>query len=341
MDSYSRLLARLRTEVQDDQTLQTLLIAHGCDAWVHKLAPDSKANVANLLVIQERIRQAAPFLNAIRKIPYALIKGPILSQRIYSSPALRRSSDLDFLLLRKDVDEAKYALLENGFIQGKVAGQKIIPFTRRELIFQASQSHQVAPFIKATGNPLCPFVNIDLNTSIFWGESGRICDMDFVLSETESSTLFNVSFKRLAPEMEFLSLCLHHYKDMNSIYLLSVNGLRLGLFCEIFDYLRNVALDEDKLFAHSERLHATPYIYYCLYYTDLIFDTAMLKPLINKFHTAEGTALLACFGLNDAERHIWKTDFWERLLSPEFSKTFYASLTEREREKVQINHSLM
>ena len=102
-------------------------------------------------------------------------------------------------------------------------------------------------------------------------ESEEKADMDYVLSNRETSNLFNISFQKLSNEMEFASLCLHHYKDLNSIYLLAQGSFRLGLFCEIYDYLRNVHLDTAKLFEIATHLKIAKYVYVCIYQTKLIF----------------------------------------------------------------------
>ena len=54
----------------------------------------------------------------------------------------------------------------------------------------------------------------------------------------------------------------HLYKDMNSIYLLYKGGLRLYLFCDIYYAFKNLSLDLDVLWQHSQRLSVAPYLYY-------------------------------------------------------------------------------
>lgn len=343
---YSKIISQLRKlingeidDIREDDSFRALLLAHGCNYLANKLTPNKQQFIDALSIfeVRERIKHVSPLLNLLQNVPYAMIKGPVLSKRIYGSPFLRRSGDLDLLLRRQDLDEAKRILLQCGFVQGRVVDEQIVPFTRQELVYQNLQSHQTAPFVKATGNPLCPFVNLDLNTSVFWGEYHSADDADFVLRYTEEDTLLDIPVKRLKPEMEFLALCLHHYKDMNSIFLLAVKGLRLGLFCDLFYYLKNVAVDPDMLLILSEQLQATPYVYYCLWYTDQLFDATLLKPFVQKFVCAGGKALLDKYGLCDEERCIWNIDFSERLFSPSFRKKFYGSLNEKERSKIQTN----
>lgn len=328
----------------DNASMKEFLNFHGCTYLAQKITPsvkDKLSNIVTSITIKERYLHAKPLFDALQGYPYAVIKGAVVSAQIYGSPFIRQSGDLDILIRREDLDFAKQVLLDNGFIQGRVVDDKIEPFTRKELVFQASQSHQTAPFVKATGNKFCPFINYDLNTSIFWGEYGQKCDMNLVLSETQEMCLFDIPFKKLSPEMEFISLCLHHYKDMNSIYLLAMGNLKLSLFCDIFYYLKNVPLDIDKLYDLSCKLNAVPYIYYCAWYTNQIFDMDFLSPVITAFESPAGISLLDTYGLTDRERHKWDIDFLDRLFSPSFHEDFWSSLDDTEREKVRINQSLM
>lgn len=324
--------------------LKDVLYCHNCTYLIQKMSQsfqDKLELILSSISVKERYAHGKPLFDALHDYPYAVIKGAVLSNQIYGSPFIRRSGDLDILIRRQELDYAKQVLLDCGFIQGRVVNDEIVPFTRRELIFQTSQSHQVAPFVKETGNKFCPFINFDLNTSIFWGEYGHTCDMNLVLSQTQETGLCDVSFKKLSSEMEFISLCLHHYKDMNSIYLLATGSIKLSLFCDIFDYLKNVPVDTDKLYDLSTQLNANPYIYYCLWYTKQVFDTEFLDQFISKFESPEGISLLSTFGLSNDEKHKWSIDFFDRLFSTSFRTDFQASLSEKEKNKIKLNQMLM
>lgn len=346
--TYEEIIKNIRQVIRcgkcDNEEIRDILISHNCYYLAKQISPSRGGDFSELacaVAVKERYKHAKPLFEALKPHPYAVIKGAVLSKQIYGSPFIRRSGDLDILIRRQDLDFVKRVLLDNGFVQGRIIDNKIVPFTRKELIFQTSQSHQAAPFVKATENKLCPFINFDMNTSVFWGEYGHECDMELVLSETEETVLFDIPFKKLSPEAEFISLCLHHYKDMNSLYLLAKGSLKLDLFCDIFYYLKNVAVDIDKLYDLSSKLNAVPYVYYCLRYTYKVFEEDLIIPFISKFESPEGTSLLSSFGLCDSERQEWKTDFWERLFSPSFCEDFYSSLGEKEREKIKTNQTLM
>lgn len=132
-------------------------------------------------------------------IPYAVIKGAVLSIAAYGSPYHRYSGDIDLLINRYNIDTVKQIMLNHGFIQGRVTKEGIKPFTRSELLFQATLSHQTAPFVRLTGNKFCPFTEVDINMDIFWGENRQKANMDFVLAQTAQIHICESTIKKLSP----------------------------------------------------------------------------------------------------------------------------------------------
>ena len=341
-----RAVAELAKGGKGSPELAPLLERSGCFYLLSRLGKTGKLQretVFNALCAKERYRACAPVLEKLEEasIPYAVIKGAVLSQAAYGSVSFRHSSDLDLLVSRSRADALKSILLENGFVQGRVTDAGILPYSRREIIFQAGLSHQTAPFVKHTGNPLCPYVNVDVNLDLFWGESRRKADMDFVLSETEEAEVCGVRIRKLPPEMEFVSLCLHHYKDMNSLYLLMRDGLRLDEFCDLYFYLKRVRPDIPGLLSAAERLGAGAYLYYCLFYTGRIFEDPLLEPYLDAFRSPEGEAVLERYGLAEDEYAWWEMPFPERLLSGRLPEYLGSLLGEEKRQKVLLNREMM
>ena len=159
------------------------------------------------------------------------------------------------------------------YIQGRVIGDRIVHYTRAELIYQKTYTHQVAAFVKATGNRMCPFVNVDVNLDIFWGESKVHADMREFLSHMEKTILYGVEVNRLSPVYECISLCMHHYKDMNSLYLLADSGISLSLFCDLDGYFSQVKPDAKELRETCDMLGVTGYITFCLWHTNRVFHS--------------------------------------------------------------------
>lgn len=294
----------------------------------------------NSIAVKERYRSCECFFTQT-EIKYAVVKGAVLSQIAYGDTFSRCSGDIDILIERENMDYAKDFLLSQGFIQGKVFGHEIRPFTREEKLFYASQTHQMAPFIKATGNSLCPYVNVDVNTDILWGESNRHVDMHYVLANRNTINICGVQVEKLSAEMEFVAICLHHYKDLNSIYLLSLGSLKLILFCDIYFYLRNNDINKNYLVDIAEHLAVGEYIAYCLYYTNMLFQDQMMEEYCAVFGHFINLTKLNTFGLCDAERKEWNISFIERLFHPNLPKHFKSLLTSEDELKIKRNQEYM
>lgn len=352
-DQYEKILESIRALANDEPLafdISRLLYEHNCfcllskhpgpHAYTEQLQADG---ALNRICVRERYRQCLPIFEALESggISYAVIKGAVLSQAAYGDAAARRSGDIDLLISQRDIDEVKRLLLNDGFVQGRVTDEGIVPFTRRELLFQTAMSHQAAPFIKETGNPLCPYVNVDVNLDILWGESETKTDMDFVLSETEPVDICGISVRKLPGEMELIALCLHHYKDMNSLYLLSQGSLKLSLFCDLYFYLRRSKLDTIRLKTICDKLKVRDYVYYCLYYTSRLFNDSLFGGYLSAVKTEKSEGILNTFGLAHEEKREWSLDFFERLFSADLNRYLSLNLSAADWDKIQVNREYM
>ncbi len=350
MNENIKAIRTLANGEQPDIDIYDILYSHNCSYLISKISPKDKytnklkiENVLNKACIIERYKQCAELFNKFEEcnIPYAVIKGAVLSVAAYNNPFIRHSGDIDLLVNRKNIDQIKKIMLELGFIQGRVTENGIEPFSRKELLFQTSMSHQIAPFVKNTNKKLCPYVNVDINLDILWGESEQNADMDFVLEKTQDTTINHITFKKLCPEMEFISLCLHHYKDMNSIYLLYERGLRLSHFCDIYFYIKNSKICLKKLNDFCHKLNVKEYVYYCLYYTNLIFSDSKLDEYQKLLYSKKAEELIDKFGLDDQERQTWNVDFFTRLFEANMSQHIENTLDKNLLNKIKINQAFM
>lgn len=262
---------------------------------------------------------------------YAIIKGQALSKQIYGQLGQRYSSDIDILISRRKIHEIENALSECGFYN---ASQ-----TRSDKITLLSASHQVAPWIKEI--PPWGVIVIDLNFDVFWGEyEGKRIDIEEFLSDTIEMEIYGVKVKTLPPIKAMIQLVLHHYKDMNSIFLLATRkSIKYDMFKDVYYLLKNNldTIPLDKLYAMSAEYEIIPYVFYVLYYTGQVFDDEILKQYIEAFRTPEGEALLNCYGLCAKERKEWKCDFKTRLDADNLYDLIKDDLTEKDREKIAIN----
>lgn len=346
--SCETILTQLRSAVAGESytdELRDTLETHNCYGFPNRPAktPNKLLQTLQQVVINTRFRAAEAVVHYLNsnQIPYAVVKGAVLSKRIYGNETARFTGDVDILLPRKYVDDIKNCFLRNGFQQGRIVDDKIVPYTRRELIFQSTQSHQLAPFVTTTGNKICPFVNYDINVELFWGESGQHTDMEAFLADTVPMVIGGIEVCILPPEKEFAAMCLHHYKDWNSIYLLAERGVPLSHFFDVYGYLLVQKPDAQKLRRICDWLNATKYVYFCIKYTSELFGVACFNHYLKALETPENNIRTDFYGLNENDRRPWNISLASRVFDKSFSVQFRQSLTERDREIIWLNHTMM
>lgn len=295
----------------------------------------------NQVITKLRYRVCEPVFEDLSNIPYAVIKGAVLSSQIYNNPGYRLSGDIDILAPLERVEDIKTILNKHGFIQGRVVRDSVVPYTRQELIYQKTFTHQIAAFVKPTGDKLCPYVNIDVNYDIFWGESVRSCDLELFMENRIPTNVFGVETYKLDPIYEFISLCMHHYKDFNSLYLLTSRGIKLSLFCDIFFYLLNVSFDPKKLKDTCDTLGVSEYIGFCIYHTQRIFLHPKLELFSELFCTFHNDGLLNRFGLNADEYKYPDFGISEYIFDKSYQEALKSMLTEKDWVKIKTNQKFM
>lgn len=328
-----------------DDTLSKILIKSGCHYLLSK--SDNYYNkqvssiVFNSVMINRRYQACKDIFMMLDGIPYVNIKGAGLSLRIYGNMAYRSSKDIDLLVPPEYLEQTKELLLSQGFVQGRLIDGEIVEYTRKELVYQRSFSHQLAPFLKKNESVICPFINIDVNFDIVWGEEKILVDISEFISHSEDFEIYGVKVRRLKPIYEFISLCMHNYKDMNSIYLIANRGLSLSEFCDIYFFLVNVAPNVDELAETARWYGVNDYVYYCIFYTNEIFADERLSVYLDKLYSNSVHKLINSYGLTDYERREWTIPFYDRLLDEHFKEIFLSTLTDSEKRKIQINRELM
>lgn len=299
-------------------------------------------DTAYRIIVKERFlagREVFETLNR-EKIPYAVHKGAVLSQMLYGNPWARKSGDVDLLFSRENAARIKDIFKSAGFTQGRVVDDHIEPYSRAEQIFQASQTHQLAPFVKATGHKLCPFVEYDCNMDIFWGEAGIMTDMNDFLQNTSETGMFGVTLRKLTPEAELIALCMHHYKDCNSIYLLWTRGMRSEKIGEISRYVQNVPMKLETLSELCARYHVGDYVCCCVHLACVLQQDERLKAIERRLMTPEAEELFDSFGLRANERKQWNIPFGARI-DRDLKESLTPLLDDKDRKKIRLNLEMM
>ena len=274
-----------------------------------------------------------PIANRLSEIDYAIIKGEPLSYYAYGDFGKRYFNDIDLLVSKEDLKCVRAVLEENSFIP--VRDDK---FARA---LSLGYSHQIIPYVKRIGSFS---VYIDVNFNIFWGEyTGEQVSVKEFLNGTVLMQIYNCTVKTLSPVKFFIQLILHHYKDLNSIYLLSTQKtIRLSLFRDLYYYfvnnVSNIPIDE--LMKCCTNYKINDYVYYVLFYTCVLFDNEELKKYRDAFRTNQGELLLNKYGLNEKERKEWRIDFDTRLKNGILYDFIKDDLSEAEIRNIEVNRKI-
>ena len=266
--------------------------------------------------------------------PYAIIKGEALSLMAYGELGKRNSQDIDLLISPKYIGIAKVILNDNGFYY--------IIKNKYDKVLTISMSHQSPTYIKKTK---ISYIYLDLNHSIFWGEyAGKCVDIDTFLEDIIDTEIYGCNMKTLPPIKMLIQLILHHYKDMNSIFLLATRkSIKRSMFDDVYFLLKNNLEDIplDKLYTLSKFYEIIPFVYYVLYHVGLFFQDETLREYISAFKTDEGERLLNCYGLNDNERREWKCRVTMRLETENLYDLIKDDLTAKDIEKIYMNRRVL
>lgn len=302
---------------------------------------NSYYSATNEIIQKYRYSCCKNIFHRLNNIPYAVIKGAVLSNSIYGKPFYRLSGDIDILVSPNNAKQVTDILNDEGFIQGRIINEELMNRSREELIYHKLYTHQLASFHKKTDFLFSPFITVDVNFDIAWGESTEKIDIDHFLKHTEMTSIYDINVKKPSPVYEFISMCMHHYKDMNSIYLLYRKGYCFYEFLDIYYYLINQKISVVELYKVAQQYNVAAYLYYCIYYVNELFHNDKLNEYLNVLESPEGIELLNCFGLNKDERHIWKIPFLDRVFDINFKQQFKNQLDDIDLSKIEINMKYM
>lgn len=296
----------------------------------------------NSLMLHERYMLLRDVFEAFQDIKYSVIKGAVLSKSAYGNEVYRNSGDVDLFISAKDIEEFKYRLNFLGFIQGYLDNDVIRPLTRTEIIFYSTSTHQLAPFIRQENGIINKTITVDVNFNIMWGESDFHLDLADFEDGIIKDNIFGYSIKKLCDIYEFITLCLHHYKDLNSIYLLYTHGFKIKHLCDIYHFLINHPnITPQQLYEMAQKYKIADYIYCCLLYTFCFFGDEYLQPYLKMLSSDSAKQCFQFFGLNTQEQRKWMIPFEKRILPVELKKYLDNILSKNDINKIETNKLML
>ena len=100
-------------------------------------------------------------------------------------------------------------------------------------------------------------------------------------------------------------------------------------------------MDIDTLLELSRKLNVTKYLYYCLYYVNIIFSDSKIETYKESFYTSDAENIINYMGLSENEQIKWDISFIDRLLMPDMEQYLRKVLPRELLNKIEVNRSLM
>ena len=186
-------------------------------------------------------------------------------------------------------------------------------------------------------------MNIDINYDFFWGEWDKARpSIGDILSRRQYLTLYDQFVPVLTIEDAFIQLCLHHYKDMNSLFHLAyVNPITSEKFQDIYFFWLNNrnCLSVEYISNWSKKYQIGLYIDYILSQTAYIMKDKSIAEWGKKFYQGYNY-LLNYYGLDSKRRKKWDIPLDVRINNPTLPEYIRKSLSPEELEKLKKEHAI-
>lgn len=264
----------------------------------------------------------------------AFLKGSILSHCIIGDKVLykngeRISNDIDLLVSPSGIENADAALKELGFVQGEwnEAEYRIVPFSRKEIIFRRMSRGETAPYLIELNDELVPFVEVDLNYSL---TSSPNADKELVEKFLEHRQKYCTESKKelvsLTIEYFLLHLILHQYKEATMQWMVCRNkDSQLYKYYDIYLLLKSDKIDFNLLLAAIKEGKAEKECYYVLYYCGKLFDDLKIGELLAQLKPDETDYLNEFVDSEKHAKYKWIVGIEKRIEDYE-RKNYYTKM---------------
>ena len=281
------------------------------------------------------------FFRDIQDMNYAIIKGEALSLVAYGGTGYRLCTDVDLLILKKDLYRFDSLLKKYGFKQYSENGNR--EARRSDRLFSVLNSHQDLPYILKIPS-LKINIAVDLNFDLFWGGyEGNKIDIEQFLKDSKKEIIHGNEVKILTVEKSIIQVCLHHYKDMNSLYILATKGyISANQLEDIFNLVNRYgeSFTADRLYEVCVKYKVVKYVYYVLYHTAKLYSSIYFDNIIDFFasrnQNLENT--FNTYGLRKEEYKSWWIPFEERISNDNVSQYITSQLTDSEVKGIKKNN---
>ena len=250
---------------------------------------------------------------------FSFLKGSVLSYCPFGETPLyewgeRSSNDIDILVLPEEIGVVDRALSALGFMQGQWNSerQKVIAFSRKEIICRRMTRGETAPYLVATESENVPFVEVDVNYSLGYQPEKDKRVVLLLLSDRAEYPFYGGKITSLSRESFFLHLIMHQYKEATLYWMVRRNKDSL-----IYKYLDIYRLFErginEEIFLNllqTEELRIAAF--YVLYFCKKLFPTMKCDKLIRTLGGIGKDCLGSVYDAESKTEFCWTKGIYER-----------------------------
>lgn len=239
------------------------------------------------------------------------LKGSVLLPLVYKDMGIRILSDIDLMISYNDKEKVNAILVENGYKQAEIdyAQQVLKPLSREKQVVWTMHMTNMAPYAKVINEIFCNIVELDICLSLDYRR-----DFEFVDKMLKKAVMREEKME-LSKSDFLLHLCTHLYKEARSASNIIISkDINLIKFCDFREYIK--LLDSSEINETIQNAIKGGYgkaLYYCMYYTALIYEDDAINSLLKKIDI-DDQDFLNYFGEREFGKSIeWKKSFWDRL----------------------------
>jgi hypothetical protein len=258
-------------------------------------------------------------------IKHVFLKGSVLASTIYPI-GTRGSNDIDLLVPKEEIENAKKALYELSFVQGKYnyKNDTIEEFDDYTIEKSIKDRGETAPFIKIINETAIKTLDVDVNFSLDWNPDDTNKAVDNFLQERILIPIDDNNFiYSLKEEHLFIQLCIHLYKDSALLDIVKKRKiLDLYKFVDLYSFVQKYfnKINPNKIFEDSVKYGFDKYVFFALNYTIKIFpditEIENVNILYQKYNYIDENIMTEIFDQQNTKNKLEDTgNLIERLFS--------------------------
>jgi hypothetical protein len=264
-------------------------------------------------------------------LPYAVRKGPVLTEGVYHDLGSRRMGDLDVLMHRSSLPEFASVARDLGYEQGHLSrnAEHVVPFDREtQLVWRVSLTNSTLPFLKPAQRDDVEVFVLDPCFNLFQPGSGITADVGDFLARACGTTAFGEPSRMLDPVDQVIDCCVQlHVEATTLMYIELGKDLMVLKFLDLVELLRRLPEEgRGSLSARAREYGAGASVFYAVHHAALIFPDDVAPDLVAEFDPGDPDFLDA-YGTLDNQRLRWTSSFAERLFDSRRGRSLTAHST--------------